>query len=150
MRDSVAVRTIALIEATKGSLALLAAIGVHALLHGNAARFVDAFVRHSHLNPARHYPGIFLRAVANMSDAWLWLLALGAATYAGLRLLEAYGLWFDRSWAKWLAILSGAIYLPVEVYEFAVRRSPIGLLVLTINLLVIAVMLRSVRAAESR
>ncbi len=37
--------------------------------------------------------------------------------YSGARSVEAYGLWFERRWAEWFALISGAIYLPVEIYE---------------------------------
>ncbi len=31
-------------------------------------------------------------------------------------LLESYGLWFAKRWAEWFALLSGSVYLPVELY----------------------------------
>ena len=33
------------------------------------------------------------------------------------RLIEACGLWYRRTWAEIFAIVTGAIYLPIEVYE---------------------------------
>ena len=36
-------------------------------------------------------------------------------TYAILRLIEAYGLYRDKTWAYWLSLIGYAIFLPVEL-----------------------------------
>ena len=74
-------------------------------------------MQHSHLNPAHHYPQIFIQAASRMNDARLVGLAGLAFLYSTLRFVEAYGLWHMRPWAEWLAIVAGSAYLPVEVYE---------------------------------
>ena len=60
--------------------------------------------------------------------------------YAVVRFAEAYGLWFGRRWAEWLAALSGAIYVPVEIYELSRGVSPIKVGALAINILIIMYM----------
>jgi len=50
-------------------------------------------------------------------DAHLRLLAIGALVYAAIRFAEACGLWLDRRWAEWFGAISGAIYLPLEIYN---------------------------------
>ena len=117
MPSSPALRTIALIEATKGALVILAGGGLLAFVHGDLQAGAEALIEHFHLNPARRYPRIFLHAASALNDMQLWLLAAGAAGYGTLRLVEAYGLWQQRRWAKWLAAVSGGIYLPIEIYE---------------------------------
>ena len=44
-------------------------------------------------------------------------MAAAAFFYAAIRIAEAAGLWLDRRWAEWFGILSGAIYIPVEIFE---------------------------------
>jgi uncharacterized membrane protein (DUF2068 family) len=68
----------------------------------------------------------------------LWLLALGAALYAALRIAEAYGLWYDREWAEWLGAASGLIYVPFELYALAKGVTPLKLATLGVNLIVVA------------
>ena len=109
-------RTVALFEAAKGLVVLLVGLGLLSLLHQDVGEFAARLVRRLHLNPARRSPHIFLEAAARMTDAKLWALALGAAAYATLRFVEAYGLWRRRVWAEWFAILSGGLYLPWELY----------------------------------
>jgi uncharacterized membrane protein (DUF2068 family) len=115
LRDGV--RMVAALEAVKGSLVLFGGLGLFALLHGDVQAAADHLVRRFHLNPARHYPHIFLDAMQSVSDARLWWLAAGAAAYACVRFIEAYGLWRERGWAEWFAVAAGGIYVPIEVYE---------------------------------
>jgi uncharacterized membrane protein (DUF2068 family) len=58
-----------------------------------------------------------------------------------VRFAEAYGLWYEREWAEWFALLSGAMYLPWEV--LSIIRHPIALkwVVLVFNLLIVLYML---------
>jgi hypothetical protein len=56
-----------------------------------------------------------------------------ALLYAGVRFIEAYGLWRMKAWAAWLAIVSGAMYLPVEVFELLKHATFLKGSVLLIN-----------------
>ena len=50
------------------------------------------------------------------------------------RFIEAYGLWYIRPWAEWLAIASGTIYVPFEALDLLRRPSYFRLLVIVINI----------------
>jgi uncharacterized membrane protein (DUF2068 family) len=58
-----------------------------------------------------------------------------------LRFIEAYGLWYIRPWAEWLAIASGSIYIPFEVSDVLRRPDWIRLLVVGLNLAIVLYML---------
>ena len=58
----------------------------------------------------------------------------------GFRLAEAYGLWKEKAWAEWLALVSGAIYVPVEIYELAKKVTWIRAGALITNLVIVAFM----------
>ena len=135
-----AVRAIAFIEALKGVVVLIAATGLATLMRKDLNDLATRLVEHSHLNPASKYPQIFLDAVTHLQQPRLVWLALGAATYAAVRLVEAYGLFWERAWAEWLAALSGAIYVPLEVIKLVHKPSPLAAAVLTANVAVVAVM----------
>jgi uncharacterized membrane protein (DUF2068 family) len=110
-------RIIAMVEATKGGLVLAAGLGGLSLVHRDVQHLVEAVVEHFHLNPASHYPRIFIEAAAHITDARLWFLASGALIYALMRFIEAYGLWRYRRWAVWVSLMTGGLYVPVELYE---------------------------------
>ena len=78
---------------------------------------------------------------SRLDGADLWAVAGGALVYSGLRLLEAVGLWKDRSWAKWLGAISGGIYIPVEIYEAARKATATRLVLFALNVAVVAYLL---------
>jgi uncharacterized membrane protein (DUF2068 family) len=135
------VRAIAFFEAVKGALVLVAGFGLLALVHRDLEEIAERLVRHSHLNPASHYPRVFIEAAANTSDSRLRTLAALAFVYSTVRFVEAYGLWKMRAWAEWFAIISGFIYLPVEAYELIEKPTLIRAGVLVGNSLVVAYLL---------
>lgn len=147
------VRVVAMFEALKGTVVLLAGFGLLALVHRDLQDLAERLVRHSHLNPASHYPRVFVEAAAHMNDSGLRTLAALAFAYSVVRFVEAYGLWHMRAWAEWFAILSGCIYLPVELYELVKQPTHLRGLVLFFNALIVAYLLyvrlsRTGRAAE--
>jgi len=133
-------RTVAMVEAAKGLLVLLAGFGLLSLIHRDVQAAAERLVQHSHLNPAGKYPRIFLDAATKMTDARLWLLASFAAMYSLVRSVEAYGLWYERRWAEWFALASGSIYVPVEVYELFHHFTWLKVAVLATNLGIVAYM----------
>lgn len=144
---------VALFEGAKGILVLLAGFGllslIHKDLHGAAVRLVE----HVHLNPASHYPQIFLDLTERITDARLWSLALGAALYSMMRLIEAVGLWKRKRWAEWFAILTGVLYIPIEIVEVARSITWPKVTVLVVNLGVVGylflVLIRNGRKKDS-
>ena len=142
----------AVVEAAKAALVLLAGFGLLALIHRDVQDLAEKFVRHSHLNPAGKYPRIFLDAAERVTDTRLWLYASFAALYSLIRSIEAYGLWNERRWAEWFALASGAIYLPVEIYEVVHRVTWIKVAILIVNAGVVAYMGYALRhsAAQDR
>ena len=133
-------RAVALFEAFKGVIVLSLGFGLLSFLGRDAEDLAERLVNRLHLDPAHHYPAIFIQAMAGVTDARLWLFAGLAALYSTVRFVEAYGLWHARRWAEWFAALSGAIYIPVEVYELAHRASWLKLGALVINLVVVGYM----------
>jgi uncharacterized membrane protein (DUF2068 family) len=93
-----------------------------------------------HINPETQYAQVFLNLADQVTDTKLWAVAIGALAYSTLRFIEAYGLWRARPWAEWLALVSGAIYLPFELIELARRPDWIRLTILLINLAVVLYM----------
>lgn len=131
------VRAVAVFEALKGLLVLVAGFGLFSLVHHDLQAVAERLVQYSHLNPARHYPQVFIEAASHINDSRLRSLAVLAFLYAGVRFVEAYGLWQIRPWAEWVAIVSGSIYVPIEVYELLKHATFLGGMVLLINTLIV-------------
>src|SRR5262249_12235081 len=78
----------------------------------------------SWLTHHRRLSGVIIRAASHLNDRTLVLLAWAGVAYAGVRFIEAFGLWHRRKWAEWFALLSTAMYLPWELLEVIPRPSP--------------------------
>ena len=145
MKGRSAIRAVAYLEAFKGLLAVAAASGLLLLLHKDIADFALRLVRHAHLNPAAHYPSIFIHAAENLQDSRLLMIAGGSAAYSLLRFAEAYGLFHEKAWAEWLAAVSGAIYVPFEVLGLIHTPNSLHAVLLAVNLGIVWLMLRELK-----
>lgn len=134
------VRVVAVFEAAKGALVLLVGFGLLSFIHQDLEQVAEDLVRHLHLDPVSRIPRIFIAAADHLSDVHMWALALLAFAYSALRLTEAYGLWVGRRWAEWLAVASGGIYVPIEVYELFERATPLKWGTFIANVLVVLYM----------
>ncbi len=139
------VRLVAIFEAVKGALVLLVGLGLLALIDRDIEAVAEHIVRLGHLNPASHYPKIFIDAASRVTDGHLWALAAAAVLYAIVRGVEAYGLWLERRWAEWFALVAGGLYLPVEIFEVFHRVSWIKVGVLVTNIAIVIYMAYALR-----
>ena len=103
-------------------------------------------IGHAHLNPAAKYPGIFLEFADHFGDSRIRMLAAGAAGYAVLHMVEAYGLFKERAWAEILAAGGASIYIPFELIELSRFPSLAVLCVLAINIAIVWIMARALWA----
>ena len=132
---------VALFEGAKGLLVLLVGFELLTYIHKDINEATMHLVKHLHLNPASHYPRIFLDLMEHIDDTKLWSLALAAAMYFVVRMIEAAGLWLRKTWAEWFAVLTGGMYIPVEMYEVAIKVTWPRVTVLVINLGVVSYLL---------
>jgi len=134
---SIGLRAVALFEAAKGLVVLLAGSGLLLLVRRDVEAAAERLITHLHLDPASRYPRIFLEAARAASPGRLRLIALGALLYAVVRLVEAGGLWLDRKWAEWFGVVTAGIYLPFEVRALVRRPGPEPLLAIALNLAIV-------------
>jgi uncharacterized membrane protein (DUF2068 family) len=132
-----ALRTVAILEFGKGLLVLGAAISLYWLDPSDVA---GGFLDLLHISPDHHFAQVLLQWADSLSNAKMWVVVSVAATYSALRFAEAYGLWRARAWAEWIALISGAIYLPFEIYKVAHRASLFHIAILVVNLAIVAFM----------
>ncbi|MES2362990.1 MAG: DUF2127 domain-containing protein [Pseudomonadota bacterium] len=135
-----ALHAIAIYEAVKGLAALAAGLGLLQLLHYDVHELALALLWRFHLDPTAHYPELLLHYADLLSAINLRTMAPVAVTYITLRLLEAYGLWKEKVWAEWLAALSGALYIPLEVAHLVHRTTLINAGVLLANMAIVGFM----------
>jgi uncharacterized membrane protein (DUF2068 family) len=92
-KTSVALRTIAIFEVTKGVIVLMLGCGVFHLMHKDLDQIAERVVQVFHVNPEGKLSNLLFELASHSSNRDLWVLALGTLAYASVRLTEAYGLW---------------------------------------------------------
>jgi uncharacterized membrane protein (DUF2068 family) len=132
---------VALFEGFKGVLVLLVGFELLTYIHKDVHEAALRLVEHFQLNPAAHYPRIFLDLTEHINDTKLWSMAIAAALYFIVRMVEAVGLWMRKTWAEWFAVLTGGLYIPVEIYEIIRRVTWPRVTVLAVNIGVVCYLL---------
>lgn len=130
---------VALFEAAKGALAVLAASGLELLGPLPLQHAVEALIRRFSLDPDHGALPSLLRMIN--PDA-VHLAAIGMLAYGLLHLVEAWGLWRAKAWASLLGCLSAAIYLPFDIYAIVRHPGWTAWGVLVLNVVVVAVLAR--------
>ena len=145
------VRTVATVEFAKGMLVLLAGVGAFSMRHKDIWGVAESFLEFFHVNPHHRFAGFFIDLVYRVSDIHLWKIAVVAAVYVVLRFIEAYGLWYIRPWAEWLAIASGSLYIPFEVADLLRRPDWFRFLIVAVNVgIVLYMLMLRMEAAKKR
>jgi uncharacterized membrane protein (DUF2068 family) len=132
-----ALRTVALLELGKGVLVLAAAISLYWV---DPSDIAGNFLSFLHISPDHHFAQVLLRWADTLSNAKEWIVVLVACIYSGLRFAEGYGLWNAKAWAEWIALVSGAVYLPFEIYKLAHRVTPLHAAIFLVNVAIVAFM----------
>ena len=134
-------RGIAIFEAGKGVLALLLGFALLSMRNRDMERIARETLGFLHINPDRHFYREVLQAAGRVTPHGIWLFVFGVIVYAAIRFAEAIGLWLEREWAEWFALISGSIYLPWEIYELARRQTWVRWAVLGINVIIVLYLL---------
>jgi uncharacterized membrane protein (DUF2068 family) len=132
-----ALRGVALLEFAKGALVLAAAVSLYWIDPSDVA---GAFLNFLHISPDHHFAHLLFSLADRLSDITVWHVIVGASCYSGLRFAESYGLWRARPWAEWIALISGTIYLPVEIRLLAHRITLIHAGVFIVNVAIVLFM----------
>lgn len=110
-------RAVAALEFFKGVFVILMGICAIALVNKDVWRLAEWILSLLHVSTDHRWAQVFLNFADSVTDARLWAAARIAFAYAALRFTEAYGLWRCRTWAEWVAFVSGTLLLPWEVRE---------------------------------
>ena len=112
-----------------------------ALMHMNLDDVAEWLTEILRVNPEGKLSNLFFKTADRATDKTLWVLAIGALVDAGVRFVEAFGLWREREWAQWFALLSGALYLPGELYSLLRHPRPLKWGVIAANAVIVLYML---------
>jgi uncharacterized membrane protein (DUF2068 family) len=137
----VALRTVAVLEALKGVLASALGLGLLSIIHRDLDDMAERATELLHVNPDGHISNLLFAAADRASEKTLIEFGIFALLYASIRFGEAYGLWKERCWGEWIALVSGCLYLPLEVNGLIHDPRPFKWGLLVVNLLIVGYIL---------
>lgn len=139
-------RAVATFEFFKGIFVVVMGLCALALVHKDVWLMAESLLALFHISTDRRSAQMFLDYADSVTDARLWAAAQIAFAYSALRFTEAYGLWRGRTWAEWVALVSGALLLPLEVRELLRGVTALRCAFFVGNVAVVVYMLYIIRA----
>jgi uncharacterized membrane protein (DUF2068 family) len=137
-----------------GSLLFLAiGVGALRLLHKDIDDVVwHALIEVLHRNPESRFVNFIFEKAELLNDPLLKRIGFAAFCYAALGILEAVGLYLEKTWGEFLTLLITASFLPIEIHELTRRLTWVraGLFALNVAVLLYMIWLLGERAAHRR
>jgi uncharacterized membrane protein (DUF2068 family) len=119
-------RGVAIVEGGKGLIGLVLGVWLVSLRHRDletvAAHLLQFLHKVLHLSPDGHIARTIMRGAARVNHENIHIWALLAFAYTAIRFTEGVGLWLEKKWAEWFAVISCTLYTPYLAME--VRRHP--------------------------
>jgi uncharacterized membrane protein (DUF2068 family) len=134
-------KAVATFEFAKGIGVVIMGVLALALLHKDTWLIAESLLALLHISTDHRWAQWFLDFADSITDARIWVAVRIAFAYAALRFAEAYGLWKGRTWAEWVAFVSGTLLLPLEVRELLRGVTAVRVAFLLGNLAVVFFML---------
>jgi uncharacterized membrane protein (DUF2068 family) len=132
--------------------ALLIAVGIGAIkfLHKDLSSTVSHWVQVLRVDPDNRYIHGILVKIFRVTPKQLKELSVGTFLYAGLFLIEGFGLLLRKHWAEYFTIITTGLFIPLEVYELVRHFTITKLVVTVINVLIVWYLVARVRSRSKR
>ena len=129
-------RIVAVLEVAKGTATLLLATGLLSMAPGALQTVLLSLIARLRWLPDMGLPEK-IEMVTHGFDQHRLAFAILVSLYILIRYAEAYGLWKERNWARWLALAGVTIYLPFEIHEIVLHHHWGAVAVFSFNLVII-------------
>ena len=130
-------RAVAVLEIAKGVAAIIFSIWLLTFREKDLGDMMANLLDRLHIDPAHDFAVKLVSMADRITPQKVEIAAAIAVLYALIRFTEGYGLWNARTWAEYFALISGAAYLPWEVWEFLRRPNWFHATLILINIAVV-------------
>jgi uncharacterized membrane protein (DUF2068 family) len=93
--------------------------------------------------------GLVNRAFTLDPHVLIWL-AIGAAGYAIIEVIEGTGLWLLKRWGEYFAVVATSVFLPYEIYDLTAKVTALRLVAFLVNLALVAYLIFAKRLFGAR
>ena len=145
-RRAAGLYTVIALKLGKALLLLAVALGIYSLLGNNLAQEFEELLLLLRQNPEHDFWTAVAAKIETLTPAGIKSLASGTLLYAALLVVESLGLFWRSGWAVWLAISETAFFIPIEVLDLLHRLRFGIVLLLVVNVLIVAYLVRNRQA----
>ena len=128
---------IGIFKLLKGTACLILGFGLLRMLHRDVAATAVHYLEALRIDPDNRYIHNALVKTFRVTPRQLKELSAGSFLYAGLFLTEGIGLVRRKHWAEYLAVISTALFLPLEAYEIYRQLTWVRLVLFAVNILTV-------------
>jgi len=129
-------KVIACLKVLRGTLAMAVGVTLY-IIYGHSE--VLNWQEHSFISSiAQKDPffQIFIDWLAKFPNEQVLYISLFAFGIGLIRYIEAIGVWFDKTWAQWLVVITAFIYIPFEINELIHQFTWTITIIMAINFVV--------------
>jgi len=130
----------------KGMLFLVVGLGLLKLLNRDVDEIVGGWIEAAGFSLEHAWVVALLKRLDVITSWELWALSGAAFLLAAVFFTEGIGLFYRRRWAEYLTVVVTASFVPFEVFEVLKKFGPIKAMVLLINLVILFILVRVLRA----
>ena len=141
-------KLLAIYYLVQGLLLITVGVGGLVLVDQNQLLVVKEWLRVIRLDPENRFIHWLLTRVLPVSDQMLEALSIGSFVYGGLAFVQGGGLLFSKPWASYLTVVVVGSFIPWELYSMLDDVTPLKLLTLGINVVIVGYLLVSVLRAR--
>src|SRR5262245_15602342 len=144
-RTRLVLRLIAIERSVRGVLFIAA--GTYLLFHLSTdfGHVAERIIRSVDIDPCQHFFHRIVSRLHRLHAHELRIAGIAAICLGTLELVEGVGLWLDQLWAEYLTLIATSLFIPLELYELAVRPSAWKAGGIVINVLIVRYLARALR-----
>lgn len=137
-------RLLAIYYLAQGLLLIAVGVGGLILVDQNQLLVIKQWLSVIRLDPENRFIHWLLTKVLPVTNTMLETFSIGSFVYGGLAFVQGGGLLFSKPWASYLTVLVVGSFLPWELYSLLDDVTPLKLLTLGINIVIVGYLLMSI------
>ena len=136
-------KLLAIYYLAQGLLLIAVGVGGLILVDENHLLVIKQWLRVIRLDPENRFIHWLLTKVLPVTDQMLETFSIGSFVYGGLAFVQGGGLFFSKPWASYLTVVVVGSFIPWELYSMLDEVTPLKLLTLGINVVIVGYLLMS-------
>ena len=144
-------RLLAIYYLAQGLLLIAVGVGGLILVDQNQLLTIKQWLSVIRLDPENRFIHWLLTKLLPVTNQMLETFSIGSFVYGGLAFVQGGGLFFSKPWASYLTVLVVGSFIPWELYSLRDDATPLKLLTLGINVVIVGYLLTNLwRTRASR